>query len=360
MSEVGPRFGVWCMVYGSWASYHHPRDPVDASWERNRDQILEAEELGYDSTLVAQHIFNPSGDEYDQLDAWSGSAALAAITSRIEIITAIKPYLAHPVVLAKQALQLDAISGGRNAINVVNAWFKPEFERAGIQFAHHDERYTYGREWLEVVERLLRGERTTFAGKYFNIDGYQLRPRSRYRERPLIYVGGQSSEARALGVELGDVFFMNGQPIERVIAIIEDVSSRPRVGSPVRFGMAAFVIARETDEEAQAELAAAWDLAALDTSQHESVYKNADPDSTMWKTLDELPHIGSNGGTSAGLVGSYDDVARRISDFHEAGVELFMLQFQPFEPEMRRFAHEVIPRVRRLSGASRTTSRAAR
>jgi alkanesulfonate monooxygenase len=113
--------------------------------------------------------------------------------------------------------------------------------------------------------------------------------------------------------------------------------------------MAAYVIARDTDEEARAELAAAWKLAALDSDQHESVYENADPDSAMWKSLDELPHIGSNGGTSAGLVGSYDTVARRINEFREAGVELFMLQFQPFEPEMRRFAHEVIPRVRQLS-----------
>lgn len=349
MTALTPRFGVWCMVYGSWASYHHPQDPVDASWERNRRQILEAEELGYDSTLVAQHIFNPSGDEYDQLEAWTGSAALAALTQRIEIITAIKPYLVHPVVLAKMALQIDAISEGRNAINVVNAWFKPEFERAGIAFAGHDERYAYGREWLTVVERLMRGERTTFRGRWFDVEDYQLRPASAYRERPTVYVGGESDGARALAADAADVFFMNGQPPQRIAAIVEDVSARARTGAPIRFGMAAYVIARDTDEEARAELAAAWKLAALDSDQHDSVYRNADPDSAMWRTLDELPHIGSNGGTAAGLVGSYDTVAARIQEFAEIGVELFMVQFQPFEPEMRRFAHEVIPRVRRLA-----------
>ena len=55
-----------------------------------------------------------------------------------------------------------------------------------------------------------------------------------------------------------------------------------------------------------------------------------------------------SGGTAAGLVGDYDTVARRIVDFHRAGVELFMLQFQPFEADMRSFAQEVVPRVRRL------------
>src|ERR1700735_936881 len=95
------RFGVWANVHGSWGSFHHPDDPPNASWARNRDQILLAEELGYDSTLVAQHTIHPHGDEHGQLEAWAASAALAALTDRIEIITATKPLLHHPVVLAK-------------------------------------------------------------------------------------------------------------------------------------------------------------------------------------------------------------------------------------------------------------------
>jgi alkanesulfonate monooxygenase SsuD/methylene tetrahydromethanopterin reductase-like flavin-dependent oxidoreductase (luciferase family) len=58
----------------------------------------------------------------DQLEAWTASAALAGLTNRVEIITAIKPYLYHPVVLAKMALQIENISRGRFAINLVNAW----------------------------------------------------------------------------------------------------------------------------------------------------------------------------------------------------------------------------------------------
>jgi len=62
------------------------------------------------------------------------------------------------------------------------------------------------------------------------------------------------------------------------------------------------------------------------------------------------PVIGTNGGTAAGLVGSYEEVAARIADFHAIGIETFMLQFQPFEAEMRRFARDVIPRVRGMTG----------
>jgi alkanesulfonate monooxygenase len=282
----------------------------------------------------------------DQLEAWTSSAALAALTSRIEIITAIKPYLYHPVVLAKMALQIEHISRGRFAINLVNAWNIPELEKAGIGFAPHDERYAYGREWISVVEPLMRGETVTFQGTHFNVQDYALRPADPYRSRPLIYVGGESAPARALVADHGDVWFINGQPLADVRALIADVSSRPRVGARLRFGLSAFVIARRTDAEAQDALVHLSELASRDAPIRAVQRSNTDPYSVMAQTMAKSPRVGSNGGTAAGLVGSYDLVAERIRQFNAAGIELFMLQFQPFEAEMRRFAAEVMPRVR--------------
>ncbi|MGW0893072.1 LLM class flavin-dependent oxidoreductase [Saccharopolyspora sp. NPDC002578] len=343
------RFGVWALVYGNWASFHHPEDPVDASWERNKRQILEAEQLGYDTTLIAQHVVNPFGEEHDQLDAWTAAAGLAALTERIEIIAAIKPYLYHPVVLAKQALQIEEISGGRFGINLVNAWFKPELERAGIGFAEHDARYAYGTEWLTVVRGLLSGERTTFHGEHFHVDDYLLKPASRTRERPAVYLGGESDPARALAAEQADTWFINGQPQQDVQALIKDVAGRPRTGEPLRYALSAFVIARETEEEAREVLAYQWELAEKGQATWDGLVAQADPKAVMFQTFAKHPHIGTNGGTAAGLVGSYDQVAQRILEFHELGISTLMLQFQPFESEQRRFAHEVIPRFRALS-----------
>jgi len=187
-----PRFGIWAAVHGSRASHHDPDEPDDASWERNRALVLEAEALGFDSVLVAQHTMNPYDPERDQLEAWTGAAALAALTKRIEIIAAIKPGLYHPVVLAKMALQIEQISGGRFALNLVNAWNKAEFERAGLPFPAHDDRYAYGREWIGLVDRLMRGERVTFQGEHFQVEDYQLRPAGTFRPRPTVYLGGES------------------------------------------------------------------------------------------------------------------------------------------------------------------------
>src|ERR1700712_1787730 len=139
MPTHGPRFGIWAIVHGGWATNRHPDDPSPPPWEHNKRIIQLAEELGFDSTLVAQHTINPQGDDRPQLEAWTASAALPAGTGKIEIITPIKPYLSHPVVLAKQALQIEDIAQGRFAINVVNAWYKPELLKAGIGFPEHDE-----------------------------------------------------------------------------------------------------------------------------------------------------------------------------------------------------------------------------
>src|SRR5690349_7786215 len=344
------RFGIWALVHGPRAAHQDPEEPYDASWERNRDLVLAAERLGYDSTLIAQHTINPHQEDLDQLEAWSAAAALAALTSRIEIIAAIKPYLYHPVVLAKLALGIENISRGRFALNLVNAWNRPELDRAGIGFAEHDARYAYGREWIEVVSSLLSGARTTFHGQHLHVDDYALRPADPFRARPRIYVGGESEPARSLVAAHGDVWFINGQPYDDVARLIGDVSARTRRAgqAPLRFGLSAFVIARPTQAEADAHLAHLFALAELDKPLRERQKANIDPNVVMIQTFAQSARVGSNGGTAAGLVGDYDTVAQRIAEFHRAGIELFMLQFQPFEADMRIFAQEVAPRVRRL------------
>ncbi len=348
MSRPPPRFGIWTQVYGASGSFFHPQDPPDASWERNKRLVLEAEALGFESTLIAQHLFNPRGDERDQLETWTASSALAAITSHIEIIAAIKPYLFHPVVLAKMASQIEEISHGRFAINLVNAWFKPEFERAGIPFADHDDRYAYGREWIEVFRALFSGQQVNFAGHYFQVEDYRIRPVGRYRPRPTIYAGGESEPAQALAADSADVWFINGQPPDEVRRLIEAVAARPRHGPQIRFARSAFVVARETNAQAEEELRYLFTLAKQDAPLRQATAANTDPKAVMFKAFARNPGFGSNGGTAAGLVGSYDTIAARIAQFTELGIETFMLQFQPFEAEMRRFASEVRPRVARL------------
>lgn len=347
--QRSPRFGIWAPVRGTFAALNHPDEPLDASWVRNRDAVLAAEQLGFDTVLVAEHTINPLDDEFGQLEAWSATAALAALTERLELIVAVKPVLFHPAVLAKMALQIEEISKGRLAINVVNAWFKPELERTGIGFGEHDERYAYGREWLSIVRRLLAGERVTHTGPRWHISDLQLRPAALHRERPRIYIGGESDTAQELVVDLGDDWLVNGQPVADIVALRDSMERRVDQkdgGLQPGFGMAAFVIARASQAQADAELALQWELD--EASVRQKMLENTDRTAQMFQSFDHTKRIGTNGGTAAGLVGDYDTVAERIAEFHAAGIQTFLLQFQPLVSEAERFASEVIPRVRRM------------
>jgi alkanesulfonate monooxygenase len=96
-------------------------------------------------------------------------------------------------------------------------------------------------------------------------------------------------------------------------------------------------------------------LSALNDRSH--TIAGADPSGTIGKAQARIAttQVGTAGGTLAGLVGTYDEVAKRIEAFSEIGIELFMLQFHPFESEIRRFGEEVIPRVRGFAGGERLT-----
>ena len=128
-----------------------------------------------------------------------------------------------------------------------------------------------------------------------------------------------------------------------------DARPRPRAGAPLRFGMSAFVIARPSATQAEEAFAYALDLARQDAPLLARTLAATDPANVMFRHLGsgETPVVGTNGGTAAGLVGDYDEVAARITAFSRAGIDLFMLQFQPFEAEMARFVQEVRPRVAR-------------
>ena len=177
MTTPEPRFGVWAPVYGTWGAKTNPDEPVDASYARTREPAPPGRGAAAStSMLLAEHIVNPSNAEAAVLETWTAAAAIAEATERIEIIAAVKPLLFHPGVLAKLALGIDDISGGRFAINLVSAWFKPEMGVLGIEMPPHDERYELSAEWLEVVRALFAGGPVDHRGKRFTIDGLDLFP----------------------------------------------------------------------------------------------------------------------------------------------------------------------------------------
>ncbi|ALM86500.1 LLM class flavin-dependent oxidoreductase [Bordetella sp. N] len=345
------RYGIWAPHRGHWVAPAH--EPVTAPFALARDVVLSAERSGYATALFAQHTINPAGQDAEVLDAWTAAAAAAAVTSTIEIIAAVKPRLYHPAVLAKMALGIEDISAGRFAINLVSAWYKPELEQSGIGFPPHDERYAYSAEWIAVAKSLMEGATVNHAGPAFHLQDFSLRTTRHGRQRPYIYAGGESEPGRQLAAAHADCWLVNGRPVEDLRPMLADLASRPRDGAPLQFGTTGFALVRETEAEAQAELAhwLAVQDGANDTVRRQSGHIDPEARTIHYvKQYKEGRLIGANGGTIPGLVGSYDQVAERIAGFHRAGIGTFLLSFFPMIAEQERFAAEIFPRVRALTG----------
>src|SRR5258708_37952360 len=132
------RYGYWLPVFGGWLR-NVDDEGMEASWNYVKRLAQRSEEIGYDLTLIAELNLNDiKGVDAPSLDAWSTAAGLAAVTRTLELMVAVRPTFHNPALLAKQAANIDHISGGRVTLNVVSSWWAEEARQYGTQFDQHD------------------------------------------------------------------------------------------------------------------------------------------------------------------------------------------------------------------------------
>ncbi|WP_131739592.1 TIGR03621 family F420-dependent LLM class oxidoreductase [Actinomadura roseirufa] len=154
-----------------------------------------AEALGYTTLTLRDHfVSDPFGD---QLAPMPALAAAACATSTLRLGTmVVSNDFRHPVMLAKEAATLDHLSGGRFELGVGAGWHRGEYEAAGMPFDPAGVRVGRLEEALQVLRGLLSGEKTTFTGEHYRIDGLSVFPRP--GARPPLAVG--AGARRMLGV----------------------------------------------------------------------------------------------------------------------------------------------------------------
>ena len=184
------RFGIWPSPAWTWDEVH--------------DLVGHCEKTGWDSAYFADH-FMPTSESPDEtpdrdtLECWSVLAALAASVPRIRLAPLVTSVTyRHPAVLANIAAAVDQISGGRLTLGIGAGWQANEHAAYGIPLGSIKERLDRFEEGCEVVSSLLRQPRTTFHGRYFQIEDAPNRPAPVQPKLPLL-IGG-SGEKRMLGI----------------------------------------------------------------------------------------------------------------------------------------------------------------
>jgi FMNH2-dependent dimethyl sulfone monooxygenase len=339
------RFGYWLPVFGGWLR-NVEDEGMEASWQYVKKLAQRSEQIGFDLTLAAELNLNDiKGEDAPSLDAWSTVAALAAVTERLEIMTAVRPTFHSPALLAKQAANIDRISGGRLSLNVVSAWWATEARRYGVHFDQHDDRYARTAEWLEVVDGMWREPVFSYAGKYYKVEEGILEPKPLRTPRPTIYAGGESPAAKALISQRCDAWLTHGDPPEVIGRKVADMRERrERLGlPPMIFGAAGYAVVRPSEAEATREVQRITDVSQ--SSKGYANYKDWIENTQLEQRVSLEDYSVSNRGLRSGLVGTPEQVAERILEFEAAGLDLLLLQFSPQYEEMERFAEEVIPLV---------------
>lgn len=339
------KYGFWLPIFGGWLRNVEDEN-MPATYDYAKQVILAAERLGYDTTLIAELYLNDiKGPEADALEAWSTAAALAAVTSKIEIMAAVRPGYHNPAVTAKMAANIDHISGGRFTLNVVSAWWAEEAKQYGGHFAEHDDRYERTQEFVEILKGMWTCDHFTYSGKYYKIENARLSPKPIQRPNPILYAGGESERGKRLIAETCDAYVMHGGTPEEIGAKIADMKKR-RASTGLdafqSFGMAAYVVCRDSDTEVEAELTRITDVKESSGYAGFNDFVNK---SQLEQKLSLYDYSVSNRGLRPNLIGTPEQIAERIVAFEAVGVDLLLLQFSPQLEEMERFSRDVMPLV---------------
>lgn len=336
------QYGYWLPVFGGWLR-NVEDEQMQADWNYVKKLAQRSEELGYAISLIAELNLNDiKGVEAPSLDAWSTAAALAAVTNSIELMVAVRPTFHNPALLAKQAANIDHISNGRISLNVVSSWWKDEAEKYGVQFEQHDDRYARTAEWLTVLDNVWKKDHYSYEGKYYQVKDNVLQPKPVSQPRPFLYAGGESEAAKDLISATCDGYVMHGDNPDVIARRIRDVrDKRAEKGlPPMQFGVAAYSIIRNTEQEVKKELDRITNVQEGSAGYHN--YQQWINGTQLEQRVSLEDYSVSNRGLRTGLTGTPAQVQEKIAAFEEAGVDFFLLQCSPQLEEMERFAEAII------------------
>ncbi|MGY2047366.1 FMNH2-dependent alkanesulfonate monooxygenase [Methylobacterium sp. JK268] len=311
-----------------------------------------ADDLGYYGVLL------PTGRSCE--DSWIVASALAPATKRLRFLVAVRPGLQEPSVAARMAATLDRISDGRLLINVVTGGDPVELRGDGV-FLDHDARYVVTDEFLHIWRGLMAGETVTYTGTHLRAEAGRLIYQPVQPSGPPLYFGGSSEAGIAVAAEHCDVYLTWGEPpaqvAEKIARAREAAAAK---GKTFSYGIRLHVIVRETEGEA-------WEAA-------ESLISRLDDDTIAraQATLKRQDSVGQSrmmalhggdrgkllvspnlwagvglvrGGAGTALVGSADQVADRMKEYIDLGIDRFILSGYPHLEEAYRFAELVFPKL---------------
>jgi len=310
-----------------------------------------ADQLGYEAVLT------PTGTWCE--DSWLTTAALTRETRDLKFLVAFRPGLVSPTLAAQQASTFQRISRGRLLINIVTGGDADEQHSFG-DWLDHDRRYERTAEFITILQGAWSGTPFDFHGEHYEIAGATtVRPPS---PTPEIFFGGASPAAEQVAAEHADVYLTWGETPVQVGERIDRMRNlAAAAGRTLRFGIRLHVISRDHSADAWAVTERMLEAMSDEViGQAQRLF--ASGESVGQRRMSELnggsrdnlvvsPNLWAGyglvrSGAGTALVGSHDEVAERIAEYHDLGIDHFIMSGQPHLEEAYWFAEGVFPLLR--------------
>jgi F420-dependent oxidoreductase-like protein len=277
----------------------------DVAWEDWVALARACERHAIEALFRSDHYLSVAGrSDRGSLDAWVTLGALAAVTSSLRLGTLVSPAtFRHPSVLAKAAVTVDQVSGGRVEVGLGTGWWEAEHATYGFPFPPMGERMDTLAEQLEIVHGHWADGRFDFAGDHYRLDGLDARPKPVQRPHPPLIMGGiagpRSARLAARFADEYNTIFATPEEVrarrERIVAACEAAGREP-----LRFSLMTGCLLGADERELRDRARALGELRGEEID------------------LDAL--------RGSWIVGTVEQAAERLQDYADAGVERVMLQ----------------------------------
>lgn len=287
------------------------------NWPRWQRILQTAEDCGYQCVFRSDHYANAQPPEKDSLELWVSLTYAASHTKRIEFGSCVAPVtFRHPAMTARMAAQVDDLSGGRLILGLGAGWNDYEHQKFGVPFPERSTRFEMLTDALEITARLFMSDGpVSYAGQHFSLDDAILLPRPKRPGGPRILIGGNGPE-RTLPLvakyadEWNGVFIPLDTYQQRTARLNELLAQNGRERSDVKRSLMTQVNYAKDDSALQAR----------GINVAETIARGV-------------------------FVGTGSQLVDQISQYVEAGVERFMLQWLDLDDidGLEAMARDVLP-----------------
>lgn len=281
------------------------------TWEQWVALARACEENGVERLFRSDHYlgFHARGRD-GSLDCWTTLAGLAAVTTKLRLGSLVSPVtFRHPSVLARAAVTVDHISGGRVELGIGGGWMEAEHRAYGFPFPETGVRMEMLAEQLEIVHRQWTEDRFDFAGKHFTLESSNALPKPQQDPHPPLIVGGAGRPGTLVPAvrwadEYNTTFATEDEVVERRRRLFAECERQGRW--PLRFTLMTMCIVGTDAVEYEERARGVYDLAPRQTSFDDWLRDRR----------------------RSAILGSVDQVVEHLRRLESLGVDGVMLQHQ--------------------------------